>query len=152
MPQALVAFDPRMTSDDRQRLGAVLELLGLRLQAQDSDNVWVNLNAPSEVRLLHWAIRRAAIPATVLGKGFALESMRDVGSIPGDAEVLTTFVFTKEPTDADRFNLRKLLTVFRIQLANLDSTKVQFFFPKSSALDLLKVMESAGLPLELALG
>jgi len=78
--------------------------------------------------------------------------MRDVGSIPGDAEVLTTFVFTKEPTDADRFNLRKLLTVFRIQLANLDSTKVQFFFPKSSALDLLKVMESAGLPLELALG
>ena len=152
MPQALIALDPRVTSDDRIRLGAVLELLGLKQQVQDSDNVWVSLNAPSEVRLLYWAIRRAAIPATVLGKGFTLDVMGSVGSAHGDVEVLTTFVFTKEPSDADRFNLRKLLTIFRIQLANLDRTKVQFFFPRNSAVDLLKVMEAAGLPLELALG
>jgi hypothetical protein len=152
VPQALIALDSRTTIDDRQRLGAVLELLGLKQQVQDSDKIWVNLRGSSEVHLLYWAIRQASIPATVLGKGFALDDRGSIDSMPRGVEVLTTFVLTKELTDADRFNLQKLLAVFRIQLANLDRTKVQLFFPKDSALELLRVMESAGLPLELAIG
>jgi len=152
VPQALIALDSRTTIDDRQRLGAVLELLGLKQQVQDSDKIWVNLRGSSEVHLLYWAIRQAAIPAAVLGKGFTLDGRGSIGPTPRDVEVLTTFVLTKELTDADRFNLQKLLTVFRIQLANLDRTKAQLFFPKDSALELLRVMESAGLPFELAIG
>jgi hypothetical protein len=152
VPQALIALDSRTTIDDRQRLGTILELLGLKQQVQDSDRIWVNLRGSSEVHLLYWAIRRAAIPATVLGKGFALDDRGSIGSMPRDVEVLTTFVLTKELTEADRFNLQRLLAAFRIQLANLDRTKVQLFFPKDSALELLRVMESAGLPLELAIG
>ena len=152
MPQALIALDSRATSDDRQRLGAVLEVLGLKQQAQDSDNIWVSLNGTSEARVLYWAIRQAAIPATVQGRGFSLDDRGSLGSTPRDVQVLTTFIFTKELAEADRLKLQKLLTIFRIQLANLDKMKVQFFFPRDSAVDLLKVMESAGLPLELAIG
>ena len=155
MPKVLVAFDPHASHEERIKLPALVSLLQMKLLSQDQNSAWVQVERSDETSTLAWALKQAKIPAAVQGQGYDVNERAGIARAPtskDDSLAVFTFVFTRRVTEEDKRRVADLAQLLNLGLASMNDIQVKLVMPRSGMMRVTLITQSAGLPIELALG